>query len=324
MQRRPLLQALGLLAAGTAALTAPAARAQALSSRPITLLVPYAVGGNADLTARLFAEALAKALGQPVVVDNKAGGGGSIGALQVLGAKADGHTLLFSAPGVFSVTPHLIKVSYGPDSVRPVALVSKTPLVLVVKKGSKHRSLAELMAAAKAAPETLTMGYSGLGTPNHLAMLNLEAVGKVRFNAVPYKGSGPMLQDMLAGQIDAAADQITTSKPYIDSGDLVPLAVFGAPLALLPGVPTVSTLGSEPFDVTTYLGLAAPQGTPAPVIEALQKAAALAVQDARFSGGITRLGSAVHGAPGGEYERLMRAENDFVRQMVASGRIKPE
>ncbi len=321
MNRRELLRAAAMLA------TAPAtgaALAQAFPSRPVTLLVPYAAGGNADLTARLFADALTRTLGQSVVVDNKAGGGGSIGAMHVIGSRADGHTLLFSAPSVLSVTPHLVKVGYTPASIKPVALVSKTPLVLVVKKGSKFKSLADLVQGAKASPGTISMGYSGLGTPNHLALLNLEAVGQVRFNAVAYRGSGPMLQDMLAGQIEVAADQISTSKPFIDSGDLVPLAVFGAPLALLPGVPQVSTLGAEPFDVTTYLGIAAPQGTPDAVIAALQKAGSAAAEDARFAGGITKLGSSVHFMPGQEYERLMRNENEFMRQMVAAGRVKAE
>lgn len=321
MHRRELLRAAGLMAVMPAAFPG---HAQSFPSRPVTLLVPYAVGGNADLTARLFADALAKVLGQSVVVENKGGGGGSIGALQVIGGRADGYTLLFSAPGVFSVTPHLIKVAYTPDAIRPVGLVSKTPLVLVVRKDSKYKSLTELVQGAKASPGTIAMGYSGLGTPNHLALLNLEALARVQFNSVPYKGSGPMLQDMLARQIEVAADQITTSKPYIDSGDLVPLAVFGAPLPLLPGVPPISTLGPEPLDATTYLGIAAPRGTPDAVVDALQKAARTALQDARFSEGITKLGSSVHWGSGSDYERLMRSEDEFVKQMVASGRIKPE
>jgi tripartite-type tricarboxylate transporter receptor subunit TctC len=321
MQRRELLQAAGLL---TLMPVAGASRAQAFPSRPITLLVPYAVGGNADLTARLFAEALSKTIGQSVIVDNKAGGGGSIGATQVIGARPDGHTLLFSAPGVFSVTPHLIKVNYVPENIKPVCLVSKTTLVLVVRKGSKFKSLAELIQGAKANPGGVAMGYSGLGTPNHLALLNLEAVGQVGFNAIAYKGSGPMLQDMLAGQIEVAADQISTSKPYIDSGDLVPLAVFGAPLGMLPNVPSVSTLGAEPFDVTTYLGIAVPRGTPEQAIAVLEKTTRAAAQDPKFGAGITRLGSSVHWEPGPEYERLMRKESEFVRQMVAAGRIKAE
>lgn len=319
MQRRELLRAAGALAATP---FASAARAQAFPSRPVTLLVPYAAGGNADLTARLFADALSKTIGQSVVVDNKGGGGGSIGAMHVIGSKPDGHTLLFSAPSVFSVTPHLVKVGYSTANIKPVGLVSKTPLVLVVRKGSKHKSLAELVQAAKAAQGTLAMGYSGLGTPNHLALLNLESVGGVRFNPVAYKGSGPMLQDMLVGTIEVGADQISTSKPYIDSGDLIPLAVFGEPLPMLPGVPSVSTLGPEPFDVTTYLGMAAPLGTPDAVLAAIQKAGSEAVKDARFAGGITKLGSAVHWAAGQDYARLMNNEDAFMRKMVAEGRVK--
>lgn len=321
MQRRTLLRAAG---AGLAAYASGTAFAQSFPTRTITLLVPYAAGGNADLTARLFADALSRNIGQSVVVDNRAGGGGAIGANHVIGSRPDGYTLLFSAPSVFSVTPHLVKVNYGTNSIRPVALVSKTPLVLVVKKSSKYRSLADLVQAAKASPGGVAMGYSGLGTPNHLAMLNLESVAQVRFNGIAYKGSGPMLQDMLAGQIEVAADQISTSKPYIESGDLLPIAVFGARLPSLGEVPSVSTLGPEPFDVTTYLGIAAPSATPDAVVADLQKATAKALEDERFKAGMSKLGVFVQNGTGQDYDRLMRNENDFMAKMVASGRVKPE
>ncbi|MET0541079.1 MAG: tripartite tricarboxylate transporter substrate binding protein [Variovorax sp.] len=320
MDRRTLLQAAGL------ALVAPAAGtsfAQAFPSRPITLVVPYAAGGNADLVARLLADALTKTIGQPVIVDDKAGGGGAIGATHVVGSKPDGQTLLFSAPSVFSVTPHLVKVSYTLANIRPVCLVSKTPLVLVVKKGSRFKSLAELVQIAKASPGSVPMGYSGLGTPNHLAMLDLEMVAGLSFNGIAYKGSGPMLQDMLAGQIELGADQISTSRPYIESGDLVPIAVFGAPLDQLPNVPSVSTLGKEPFDVTTYLGIAAPSGTPDAIVETLQAATKKATEDERFKAGMQKLGASIGFGLAPVYERTMKAENDFMQQMVASGRVKP-
>ena len=321
MHRRTILQAAG---ATLAASSVGLAGAQTFPSRPITLLVPYAAGGNADLTARLFADALSRTIGQSVVVDNKAGGGGAIGAMSVIGARPDGHTLLFCAPSVFSVTPHLVKVSYSTGSIRPVCLVSKTPLVLVARKNSKYKTLSDLVQAARAGSGAVHMGYSGLGTPNHLAMLNLESVAQVRFTGVPYKGSGPMLQDMLAGLIEVAPDQISTSRPYIESGDLIPIAVFGQRLPSLPNTPMVSTLGPEPFDVTTYLGISAPVGTPDAVVAAIQKAAVPALEDARFTAGMAKLGTSVHSGSGQDFERLMRAENDFMRQMAAAGRVKAE
>jgi tripartite-type tricarboxylate transporter receptor subunit TctC len=321
MQRRTLLRAAG---AGLAACAPGVALAQAYPARAITLIVPYAAGGNADLTARLFADALSKAANQSVVVDNRGGGGGAIGAAYVIASRPDGYTLLFSAPSVFSVTPHLAKVNYGIASIRPVALVSKTPIVLVARKAGKYKSLADLVQAAKAGPGAVAMGYSGLGTPNHLAMLNLESITQARFNGIAYKGSGPMLQDMLAGQIDVGADQITSSRPYLESGDLIALAVFGSRLDSLPGVPAVSTLGPEPFDVTTYLGLAAPAATPDAIVASIQKAAAKAIEDERFKAGMAKMGAFVQGGGGQDYERLMRAENDFVVKMLASGRVQPE
>ncbi|HYG45873.1 MAG TPA: tripartite tricarboxylate transporter substrate binding protein [Bordetella sp.] len=313
------------LRASATALAAVAARpsfAQTYPSRPLTLWVPYAVGGNGDLTARLFADALGKALGQSVIVGNKPGGGGAIGAMHVIGAVPDGYTLLFSAPSVFSVTPHLVKVRYGTDNIQPVCLVSKTPLVLVVRKGSRFKSLADVVQKAKAQPGAVPMGYSGLGTPNHLAMLDLEAVGKVQFNGIAYKGSNPMLQDMLAGQIEVAADQISTSKPYIESGALIPVAVFGPPQAALPGIPSVSSLGPEPFDVTTYLGMSGPQKLPDNVMQTLQQAASAAIKDSRFVEGMASMGSFVQWGTSQDYSRIMRKEDDFMRAMVAAGRIK--
>jgi tripartite-type tricarboxylate transporter receptor subunit TctC len=168
------------------------------------------------------------------------------------------------------------------------------------------------------------MGYSGLGTPNHLAMLDLESLTQTKFNGIAYRGSGPMLQDMMAGQIEIAPDQVSTSKPYIDSGDLIPLAVFGAPLAMLPGVPSVSTLGPEPFDATTYLGVTAPAGTPDDVIAILQKASKKAIEDPRFAGGMVKFSSAVYWGSSQDFETKMKAEDKFIQQMVAAGSIKPE
>ncbi|MBV7486568.1 tripartite tricarboxylate transporter substrate binding protein [Bordetella sp. BOR01] len=315
------------LRASAAALAAMAARpsfAQPYPSRPLTMWVPYAVGGNGDLTARLFADALGKALGQTVIVGNKPGAGGAIGAMHVIGSAPDGYTLLFSAPSVFSVTPHLVKVSYGTGSIQPVCLVSKTPLVLVVKKGSRFKSLADVVQAAKAQPGAISMGYSGLGTPNHLAMLDLEAVGQVRFNGIAYKGSSPMLQDMLAGQIEVAADQVSTSKPYIESGTLIPLAVFGPLQAALPGIPSVSSLGPEPFDVTTYLGVSGPDKMPGNVMQTLQQAASAAIENGRFVEGMKAMGSFVQWGASQDYARIMHKEDDFMRTMVAAGRIKAE
>ncbi|MBO9353245.1 tripartite tricarboxylate transporter substrate binding protein [Bordetella petrii] len=313
------------LRASAAALAAGAARpsyAQTYPARAITLWVPYAVGGNGDLTARLFADALGKALGQSVIVGNKPGGGGAIGAMHVVGSAPDGYTLLFSAPSVFSVTPHLVKVSYGTGSIQPVCLVSKTPLVLVVRKGSRYKSLGDVVQAARKQPEAVPMGYSGLGTPNHLAMLDLEAVGNVRFNGIAYKGSNPMLQDLLAGQIELAADQVSTSKPYIESGDFIPLAVFGPLQEALPGVPSVSSLGPEPFDVTTYLGVSGPDKLPDPVMQTLQRAASAAIKDSRFVDGMKNMGSFVQWGTAQDYAGIMRKEDDFMRAMVAAGRIK--
>lgn len=321
MYRRSfLLASVATLAAGLT----HKANAQTYPVRPVSLWVPYAVGGNGDLTARLFADALSQSLQQPVIVANKPGGGGVIGAAHVIGAAPDGYNLIFSAPSVFSVAPYLAKAGYGVSDIQPICLVSRTPLVLVVKKGSPYASLKDVIQDAKANVGGVSMGYSGMGTPNHLAMLNLETVADVRFNGIAYKGSSPMLQDMLAGQIAVAADQISTSRPYIESGALVPLAVFGPEQESLPGVPSVSVLGPEPCDVTTYLGMAGPTKLPDNVLSVLQRASEAAVRSPRFTDGVSKMGSFVHWSSAQEYEQAMQKEDSFIRALISSGRIKAE
>ena len=319
--RRTFLAAAG--AVGLQSLAGPSF-GQAYPSRTITLVVPYAAGGNADLTARMFADALRRTTGQAVIVENRAGGGGSIGAMYVLGAKPDGYTLLFSVPGVFSVTPHLVKTQYGMSDIKPVAFISKTDLLLVARKGGKYKTLSQVIDAARANPGSVSVGYGGIGTPNHLALLNLETAAKVKMTGVPYKGSAPMLQDLLGGQVDVGTDQMSTSKPYLESGTLVPLGVFGAGIAGMPSVPLISSLGAEPYDVTTYLGLAAPKGTPDAVVAALQAVTRTALEDTSLQVALAKVGADVHYGSGKDYEQSMHREDEFIRKMMDTGQLKVE
>jgi len=301
------------------------ASAQGFPTRPIQMVVPYAAGGTGDLTARLLAEAMGRHLNQTVVVDNKPGAGGAIGTSQVLSTtKADGYTLLFVAPGVFSVVPQLVKVSYSTDDMRALGVVSRTPQLVSARKGSKFDTLAGFLSAAQANPGTITVGYGGIGTPNHLALVNLELTANIKLIGVAYRGSAPMLQDLLGGQIEMGVDQVSSSKQYIESGALVPIAVFGPPVSWLPGLPSLSSVGTEALDVTSYLGVVVPKGTPDPVFETLRAALEKAVGDPVLKVTLEKVGSSPYYRDGKEFENIIRKETVFIKRLVDNGTLKHE
>lgn len=320
IQRRTFLQATAAAGLGSAGLSA---LADAFPSHVLSMTVPYAAGGNGDFTARIVAEGMSKALGQTVVVENRAGGGGSLGATYVIKAKPDGYNMIFTGTGVFSVTPQLVDGKYGIGDIKGVGFASKVPMVLVVPKNSKYKSLNDLVTAVRGGAK-VDIGYGGIGTPNHLAVLNFETLAKAPVVGVPYKGSAPMLQDLLGGQIVAGTDQMTTSKTYIESGALVALAVFGPPIASLPNVPSISTLGPELFDVNTYLGLAVPAATPDAVVATLRGALKQALDDPKLKQALAQVGAATYAGDGKDFENFMKRESELVAQMIAQGKISKQ
>ncbi|RZL93408.1 MAG: tripartite tricarboxylate transporter substrate binding protein [Variovorax sp.] len=322
MQRRTFAAAMA--AAGLQGL-AGLAHAQAFPARPVTLVVPYAAGGNGDLTARLFAESFSKVLAQSVVVENRAGGGGAIGATYVAGSRPDGYTLFVAAKGVFAITPNLVKVSYSMDNFKPVGFISRTPMVLVVKKGSKFKSLENVIEAARKEPGRLAVGMGAMGSDNHVALMQLELAAKCSFNSVAYKGAAPMLQDILASQLDVGVDQLTTSKPFLESGDLIALAVLGTSQEpSLPSVPTIARIGAEPFDSTTYIGLLAPRATPEATVAILGSGLRKALEDPRLNAGFSKSGGSIYAGEPGEFESRVQRESDFIRKMIQDGKIQRE
>ncbi|GAA4322512.1 tripartite tricarboxylate transporter substrate binding protein [Pigmentiphaga soli] len=322
MKRRTFMTAMAAMGAQAAAFES---RAAGFPERPITLIVPYAAGGNGDYTARAFGESLARVLKQPIVVENRAGGGGAIGASYVANAKADGYTLIVAAKGVFSITPNIVKVNYTIDDFMPVSFVSETPMVLEVRKNSPIKSLADLVAKAKEKPGALSAGIGAIGSDNHVAQLQFELATGTSFNSVAYKGAAPMLLDLLGGQIDVGVDQLTTSKSHIEAGELRPLAVLGLhPEPSLPSVPTIASIGAQPFDATTYIGVLAPRGTPGPAVAVLKKAMRQALQDPGLNERFAKSGGAVYVGEDGQFEKLVQAESDFIQRMIAQGKVKKE
>ena len=277
LQRRRVARlALGTLAAlggiagsGTAAAQGSAAP---YPSRPITLIVPTAPGGTTDISARMLAEPLGKALGQSVVVDNKGGGNGAIAALAVKRAEPDGYTLLMQYSGYHVITPHVSKQKpqWEAEDFRAVANVLSAPQVIVVRDTVPAKNMAELIAYAKANPGKMTYASSGNGSLQHVTGAMLEQQAGIQLTHVPYKGTGPALQDLLGGQVDMTFGTPPPFMQHIASGKLRALAVTGKTrLASLPNVPTAAEAGLPRLDATSWFALFAPAKTPQPVVDRL-------------------------------------------------------
>ena len=259
----------------TAAGTPGWAAAAEYPSRPVRLIVPYAPGGNVDITARVIGPSLAEALGQAIVVDNRAGGGGNVGANLVARAAPDGHTLLLGSSGPLSINPIVFRdIPY--DSVKdfaPVSTVHIVPLVLIVNQKSAIASVQDLVHRIKANPGKVTMASAGSGTTNHFAIELFASMSGTRPLHVPYKGSGPALSELLGGQVETMIDQLTSSIGYIRDGRVKLLAVTGKRRSpALPNVPTLEESGLKGYEASTYIGVLAPAGTPNAVVRRLNEA----------------------------------------------------
>jgi tripartite-type tricarboxylate transporter receptor subunit TctC len=258
-----------------AVVTAPAFAADPYPSRPIRVVVPYAPGGNVDISARIIAQPLGEVIGQTVVVDNRPGAGGNLGAGMVAKATPDGYTLLVGSSGPLSVNPVIFK-NLPYDSLKdfaPISTVQAVPLVMLASPKSGFSTVADVIAAAKARPGKLTMASAGAGTTNHFAIELFAQMAGVKVLHVPYKGSGPALSELLGGQVETMVDQLAASIGYVKDGRLKVLAVTTLQRATaLPNVPTLDELGFKGYQASTLLGLLAPAGTPKPVVTTLNAA----------------------------------------------------
>ena len=243
--------------------------------RPIRLIVPYPPGGNVDITARIIGPTLGELLGQTVVVDNRGGGGGNVGAHLVAKAPPDGHTLLMGSSGPLSVNPVVVpNLPY--DSMKdyaPISRVHVVPLVVLAGQKSGIGSIRELIERAKTNPGKLTVASAGTGTTNHFAIELFSSMAGVKVVHVPYKGSGPALTEMLGGQVATMFDQLNASIGYIRDGRLKALAVASAKRSsALPGVPTLDESGLRGYEASTFIGVLAPADTPKTVVATLNAA----------------------------------------------------
>jgi len=286
-QRHIVLLTLAVCAGGAAAQAA-------YPSKPITLVVPTAPGGTTDIAARMLAEPLGKAIGQTVIVDNRGGASGGIAAVAVKRAEPDGYTLLMQYSGYHVITPNVIKQSaqWEAKDLQAVASVLSAPQVIVVREGLPVKTLAELVAYAKANPGKLSYASSGNGSLQHVTGAMLEQQAGITMTHVPYKGTGPALQDLLGAQVDLTFGTPPPYMPFIQSGKLRALGVTGkSRVSSLPNVPTAAEAGLPKLDASSWFGVFAPVKTPKPIIDKLSAEIAKVMATPAFKQKAVELGA---------------------------------
>jgi tripartite-type tricarboxylate transporter receptor subunit TctC len=316
-----LLAAAAVLAAGLGALPT---QAQAYPDRPIRIVAPFPAGGLVDVLARAVGEELAKTLGQPIIIENKPGAGGNIGADLVAKAEPDGHTLLMTSPGIQSINQFLYKtMPFEPETAfAPISLVADMPMLVVVHPKVGAKTLRELIEIARASPGKLTFGSAGVGTTGHLGQALLVHVANIGVTHVPYRGAAPSVSDLIAGQIDGVVDNPPTVISHIRAGTIMPLAV-AAPqrLAVLPEVPTSAEAGLPGWEASSWFGLAAPAGTPAEIVGRLQAEIAKAVRQPSMARFTRESGARMVGNSSSEFADLIRSERTKWGEIIRTARI---
>lgn len=320
------LAAMVLVVTATAGVlsAAPAQAQGAWPDKPLKLVVPYPAGGNADNTARLLATQLGQRLGQQVVVDNRPGGSGTIGAAVVAKAPADGYTLLLDATA-FTVNPSLFpKLPFdAAKDFAPISLVLQVPLLMVVPANSPFQSVADVAKAARARPGHLTYASAGNGGAQHLAGELFKQGQKVAITHIPYRGGAPALTDLIGGQVDLMFSATTASGPFVKSGKLRALAI-SSPRRVegWESVPTVAESGVPGFQVSEWNGLFAPAGTPRPVLERLEAEARAIVTSPEMKKRFAELGVQGVGSSAQEFSSFLKAETTKWAEVIRTSGIR--
>lgn len=314
-------------AAGLAANTLPAS-AQTYPTRAVHLVVAYSPGGTGDYVARVLSDKLAAALGQSVVVENRAGASGALGAQAVIGSAPDGHTLLVGQTAEVSINQHWVKgLAYDPDrDLMPIALGAVVPLALMVPAKAPYASVADLVKAAQGGGRGLTFASAGAGTPGHFAGELLKAKTGSNLTHVPYKGAGPALNDLLGGHVDLYFPGFPAAMPHVKAGTLKLLAVSTATRSgIAPDVPTVAeATGIKNFDFTLWVGFFAPRGTPKEIVARLNREinAILAQPDTRER--LLEAGADVIPMSVEQTAAFVKAESDKYLQIIKETGVTPE
>ncbi len=325
MKRRTLLNtALASVALAAATFGAPAF-AQAWPAKPITYIVPFPTGGTTDILARLISQKLGAALNTTFVIDNKGGAGGGIGSELASRAAPDGYTIVGGTVSSHAINVSLYpKLGYDPiKSFTPIVLIGSNPVVLVVGEKSPYKTLADVLAAAKAKPKTVSSASAGQGTSQHMTLELLGFRTGSQFIHVPYKGSGPAIQDVIGGQVDMMFDTTVVAGPHIQSGKVRALAVSSAQrLEALPNVPTVAEQGVPNFEVTSWQGIFAPAGTPKPIIDKLHAEIMKILATPEMQDRLKSLGMQPSSMTPDQVAAFQKAEVDKWAQVVKAANIK--
>jgi tripartite-type tricarboxylate transporter receptor subunit TctC len=319
--RRRITVALGAAALGGVAARPAIAQAD-WPAKTVRIVVPFAPGGTTDIVARVIAEQLQGALKQTFIVENRAGAGGNIGAAEVARAAPDGYTFLMGTPGTQAINQFLYaKMPYDTQKdLIPVSFVVRVPNVLIVNPSVQARSLDDLIKLARSKPGHITYGSPGNGTTGHLSTELMKTMAKVFVTHIPYRGSGPMLQDLVAGQIDMAIDNLPSAMPFIQSQRLVALGVTSEkPSPQLPNVPPIASL-LPGYAAESWFVLVAPAGTPAPIVNRLSSEVDRILKLPAVAERMRGLGAEPVGGTPEELGRFIAAETTKWQQVVkASG-----
>jgi tripartite-type tricarboxylate transporter receptor subunit TctC len=315
-----------LVAVVAVLITALPSFAQPFPAKPVRIVVAYAAGGPVDTVARIAAQNLATAWGQQVVVDNRPGSGGALGTQAVVKAPPDGYTLLVTNSGPITAYPHLRKaVLYDFDrDLTPVSLLSTSSLVLVIHPALPAKTLPEFVALAKKNPGRLSYATSGVGGIQHLAMVLLESRAGIRLTHVPYKGGSSAVVDILSGEVPVNFNSVLGALPFVQAGKLRALGVTTAqPSPAMPGVPTLASVYPG-FELTSWLALYAPPGTPAALVDQLNRDVNAALNVPESKRRLTELGLELVGSPPAELRAYTRAESVLLGKLMAAAGIEKE
>ncbi len=325
MKRSTLVKGLSLATLVATAGLPLAAHAQTYPSKPVRLIVPFAPGGTTDIVARVVSEKLGAALGQSVVVENKAGGGGSVGALEMIRATPDGHVLGMATVSTTAANPAINpKIGYDPAvDFTPITNIAATPNVIAVHPSFPARDYKAFVAELKKNPGKYSYASSGTGGIGHLQTELYKSLAGVFMTHIPYRGAGPALNDTVAGQVPVIFDNLPSALPFIKEGRLIPLVV-AAPqrLAQLPNVPTFKEVGLEPVNRMAYYGVLAPKGTSPEVVNKVYMAVKKVLEDPGVRKRIEDTGSLVIGNTPADFAVQMKAELAVYKDVVSKQKLK--
>ena len=323
LDRRSSLVLFAAALAGWACGTVQPARAEGFPAKPVQLVVPFPPGGAVDIVGRLISKKLGDRLGQPVVIENKAGAGTVVGAAYVANAAADGYTLLISSGSTFTVNPALqAKLPYDPvKSYEPIGMVARVPLILLANREVPVGNLKQLITAAQRTPDKYSYGSFGNGTTGHFAAELTWSAAGIKLMHVPYRGSAPAMADLMGGQIPFTIDTVAAALPQLKAGKIKAIAVTGATRATqLPDVPTVAESGFAGFAADSWLAVVAPRGLPADAKAKLHKALADTLADADIRSKLVASGLEPAYAPGDAV--LAQIEDELPRMRAIAQRAQ--